>query len=45
MLCSTLSFMALPFLTGNRVKSDQTMQTKGIEIVVAIAATVEHFDF
>ena len=37
--------MALPFLTGNRVKSDQNMQTKGVEIAIAIATSIKHFDF
>jgi len=38
-------FMALPFLTGNRVKSDQNVQTKGVEIVIAIATSIKHLDF
>ena len=37
--------VALPFLTGKWLKSDQNMQTKGREIAVAIAATIKHFDF
>ncbi len=35
---------ALPFLTGNWVKSDQNVQTKGVEIVIAITASIEHLD-
>jgi hypothetical protein len=37
--------LALPFLTGKWVKSDQNMQAKGIEFAITMTASLEHCDF
>ena len=44
-IVTALTIMALPFLTGNWVKSDQNVQAKGSEIAIPITASIEHLDF